>query len=163
MSFERKPGGFLFTWKTAEENKVWGAWKGGYLAVSKRGIKFLQRFAEWGVASVGQQKELVVRFELTCRQVETAGLMHLEMGNLNEARLCLLNVSVWKGWNLFFILNLGIRLTAASQTIRASRMREIMLEKAKREQAERIRSQRFAAQMRRRVAGHPWPPHMKSK
>lgn len=154
----RRPGGFLLEWPTREESKLWGAWRGGYLKVSYLGIKFLQRFAEWGVASVGDQHEAIARLELTLRPVTTAGFLHLELFNPAEARLFILNFKVWKGWNLFVIVNLGARLTAASQSVRGQRMKEIMLEKAKREQADRLRARQFAQKVRRQHAGRPYPP-----
>lgn len=151
------PGGFLCEWRSRETDPAWGVLEGGYVAASWWGLKFLQRFHKTGVAAVGRQKELILRFELSLRKVVTTGFLHLELFNPAEARLWILNFKVWPGWNLFFLMNLGYRLTSASQSARAQKMRQIMLEQAKREQAERLQAQRFARKIAKQRAGHPWP------
>jgi hypothetical protein len=153
----KMPGGLIVTWPARAESRFFGAWLGGYLSVAPLGLKILQRFHRWGVAAVGQQRELIARIELTLRPVTTAALLHLELFTPNEARLFLLQLKVWKGWDIFFIVNLGARLTRESQSVRAEKMREIMLQKAKREQAQRIQSRRIQQQIARQRQGNPWP------
>lgn len=146
--FTRMRGGFILKWELL---------KGGYFAASWLGFRFLQRFHEWGSQAIGTQKEFVARFELAIRPVNTAAWLHLEVFNPEEARIWILNFAVWKGFNLFFTVNLGARLTGLSQSLRAQRMREVMLQKAQKEQRERLKASRFSMQVAKQRNGHPWP------
>jgi hypothetical protein len=148
LNYGRKPGGFFVTW---------GLLAGGYAAASVLGVRVLQRFFQWGSAALGEEKEFVARFELEARRAAMAGLVHVELLNVYEARLWLVAVKLPRGWSLFFTVNLGARPTKASQQVLQRKAHERMLEQARREQAERIRAGRAAADIRRRRQGHPWP------
>ena len=154
----KKKRELALTWPTRDEDKRWGLWRGGYTSLSWYGFRILQRFAEWGVASIGDQHEAIARLEFNVKPVHTAGLIHVELFNPDEARIFLIQLKVWKGWDLFFIVNLGVRHTATSRSVRANKMREIMLGRAKREQAERLSAQKRQAALRKKLMGHPWPP-----
>lgn len=151
------PGGFMAEWRSRGADPRWGLFQGGYLAAAWWGFKLLQRFHRWGEAGLGAEKELIFRLELALRPVQTTGWLHLELCTPRDARLWLLKVKLWPGWDLFFVCNLGMRLTQASEDVLARQRRQLLVDQARREQAQRLQAKRLAQQVARQRQGRPWP------
>jgi len=139
-------------WQRYQVKLSWKWLGGGYLIVNVFGIWFFQRIRTWGVAIVGLEKEFILRFELALRKVDTHSLVHVDLLDLTEARLWIVDFKVWRQVALFFIVNLGARLTKASREIRAQEAGKLLQEQARRSLAARVNARRVPGR------GHPWSP-----